>query len=363
MRTLPYLVCLSLLLSLPLLAGCMPYSTGSTEVGVRTITWSPVGNKGVEERVYAPGQTYFFMPFLTDWHTFDTRLQKIEMTATIGRGDRYGADELLFKTIDGNDIGLDVTIQYRIIPEKAYEILQKVALNDEQLKENLVRTITRSKPRDIFAELKTEDFYISEKRIGKAEETKKVLNEILAEYGVIIERVNLGNHKFNPEYEAAIEDKKVADQLAEKTKSETNATLEEYLTKVEEAKAEVETITAEADGEYKRSVIEVDAYYEQQEHLAEATLAEGKAEAEGILKMNEALAGSGGEAMVKMEIADALMNKRIIMVPIGGGGLDVRTTDINALLELYGLRSLTQPKAAPTPPVKKAAPPKIATER
>ena len=338
------LTLLSVLLAGSVLGGCMPYSTKSTEVGVRTVKWSLIGKKGVQEKVYSPGSTQFFVPFLTDWHTFDTRLQKLEMTISEDRGDRKGRDELRFKTMDGNDISLDVTIQYRIDPQAAPKILQYVALGDEELKENIVRTITRSKPRDIFGELKTEDFYISEKRVEKADVVKEVLNKMLEDYGVVIDRVNLGDYAFNKTYEAAILDKKVADQQAEKTKSETQATMEQFMTEVEQAKAEVEKVKAQADGEYAQAVIEADAYYEQQAKIAEATIAEGEAKAKGIRKMNEALSGAGGEAMVKLDIAEALMNKRIIMLPMGGGGLDVRSTDINGLLELYGIKQLTQPK-------------------
>ena len=148
-------------LAVVVLPGCFPYSTGPTEVGVRTVKFSLTGKKGVEDKVYAPGATYFFVPVITDWHTFDTRLQNLEMTGEETRGDRRGRDDLLFKTIDGNDISLDVIISYRIDPDKAPMILQKVAVNDTELKDNIVRTVARSKPRDIFGELKTEEFYLA----------------------------------------------------------------------------------------------------------------------------------------------------------------------------------------------------------
>ena len=51
-------------LSMALLTGCVPHSTESTEVGVRTVKFALFGEKGVEERVYAPGSTYFFLPFI-----------------------------------------------------------------------------------------------------------------------------------------------------------------------------------------------------------------------------------------------------------------------------------------------------------
>lgn len=226
-------------------------------------------------------------------------------------------------------------------------ILQNVALDDESLKECIVRTISRSKPRDIFGQLDTEEFYIAEKRYEKAELAKAELNQILEPYGVIVERISTRDYRFNPEYQTAIEEKKVADQEAERLKAETNAKEAEFKTLVQVAEAEIEKIKVKADGEYKRAVIEADAYFEQQQQIAEAIIAEGKAEAEAIREMNKALSGPGGENMMKLELANALLNKRIIMLPMGDGGLDVRTTDVNQLLQLFGVQKLTEPRPKP----------------
>ena len=148
-----------------------PHSTKSTEVGVRVIKWSPFDKKGIDPHVYLPGATYFFPLFINEWYTFYTRLHNIEMT--VGTyGSRRGRDDLLFKTIDGNDISLDVIISYRIDPAKASNILERAATNNNDLEERVVRTITRSITRDIFGELKTEDFYVANKRTEKAEIVK-----------------------------------------------------------------------------------------------------------------------------------------------------------------------------------------------
>jgi len=321
-----------------------PHTTGPTEVGVRTVKWSLFGKKGVEEHVYQPGAIYFFPAVINDWHVFDTRLQNIEMTFESKRGDRRIRDDLVFKTIDGNDISLDVIISYRIDPQKAPFIVQNVAASDFELKDNVVRTVARSRPRDIFGELKTEEFYVSDKRDEKAERAKTSLNTLLNPYGVIIERVSTKDYRFNPAYQKAIEDKKIAEQVAEQNKAATKAAEEEYLKKLEEAKGEVNKMIAEADGRFRQAQIEADAYYEQQQRIASAIEAEGVAEAKGITELNKALAGSGGEVMVKMKIAEALEGKKIMLLPLSGGGMDIKTTDINKLLETYGLRSLTQTK-------------------
>jgi len=329
------------LLSATLLTGC-GFSTAPTEVGVRTRKLALLGEKGVENKVYPGGATQFFLPFVTDWHTFNISSRNIIMRAVAGSA-RATNDELLFKTKDGNDIGLDVTVTYHIVPEKAPFILQNVALNDRAIEEVVVRTVCRSMPRDVFGGLDSEEFYIPENRERKAQEAREKLNKVLEPQGIVVEHVLLGDYRFNEQYMEAIEQKKLADQEAKKLQSETKAVEEGNKAKVEAAKAQVERTHAEADGAFARAKVQADTYYEQKLRIAEAVIAEGKSQAEAIQKMNEALLGAGGEAIIKMELANALRDKRIVMVPMGGNSLDLRTMDINKVMELYGMQSLAKP--------------------
>ncbi len=329
------------ILALAVMGGCMPHTTGETQVGVRTRKLGLISPKGVEEQVYAPGATYFFLPFINDWNVFDTKLQNLEMTFSKIRGDRRSQDDLVFKTIDGNDISLDVIIAYRIDASKAPYILQYVARDDVTLRDTIVRTVARSKPRDIFGELKTEAFYVAEAREAQSTKAKDALQQILGPMGIVIEKVLTNDYRFNPEYTKAIEDKKVADQQVEKNKSAQHAATEEYKRKLEEAKGEVNKMVADADGRYLKEKIEADVYQEQQQLLAKAIQAEGIAEAKGIQEMNNALAGSGGETIVKLKIAEALQGKRIILLPVSEGGMNLKTTDINRLIETLGVKSLS----------------------
>jgi regulator of protease activity HflC (stomatin/prohibitin superfamily) len=327
-------------------SGCFLYSTGETEVGVRTKKFTLWGAKGVEDKAYPPGSTYVFMPFINDWNTFDTKLQNLEMVYEQGRGDRRTRDDLLFKTIDGNDISLDVIIAYRIDMDKAPFIVQNVAEDNRTLRDKIVRTVARSKPRDIFGELTTEEFYVAEKRELQSQRAKEILQEMLGPMGIVVEKVLTKDYRFNPEYQKAIEDKKVADQQVQKNRSAQHAALEEYKRKLEEAKGEVNKMVADADGVYRKAKIEADVYYEKQKLLAEAIKAEGIAEAKGIQEMNNALAGSGGEALVKLRIAEAMQNKHIMLLPVSEGGMNLKTTDVNQLINTMGIRSMAGGGAA-----------------
>jgi hypothetical protein len=46
--------------------------------------------------------------------------------------------------------------------------------------------------------------------------------------------------------------------------------------------------------------------------------------------------------MVKLKIAEALEGKKIVLLPLSGAGMDIKTTNINRILETYGLKRLTQ---------------------
>jgi len=320
------------------------HTTGSTEVGVRTVKFALFGKKGVEDKYYAPGSTYIFPPIINDWHTFDTKLQNMEMTFDANKGDRKGRDDLLFKTVDGNDIGLDVIIAYRIDPQKAPYILQYVAKNNDVLRQKIVRTVARSKPRDIFGELRTEEFYVADKREKQAQMAKEKLQEMMGPMGIIIERVLTKDYRFNKAYQKAIEDKKIADQMVGRNRSAQHAALEEYKRKLEEAKGEVNKLVADADGEFQKAQIDADVYFEKQKMIAEAITAEGIADAKGIQEMNKALEGSGGEAMVKLRIAEALEGKQIFLLPVSEGGMNLKTTNINGLLDTMGIKALSPEK-------------------
>jgi regulator of protease activity HflC (stomatin/prohibitin superfamily) len=192
-------VIIAFLILLPFFA----HQTRPTEVGIRVIKWSPFAKQGIDPHIYQPGATYFFPPIINGWHTFDTKLQNMEMTVA-ARGSRMGRDDLIFKTIDGNDIALDVIIAYRIDPVMTPYILQNVARNNSELEEKLVRPITRNVTRELFGALKTEDFYVADKRTEKSEGAKQVLNEILNKSGVIVENVLPKDYLFNPAYQSAI---------------------------------------------------------------------------------------------------------------------------------------------------------------
>lgn len=315
-------------------------TTGSTEVGVRVAKVPLLEPRGVEPTFYGPGSTYFFFRPFSDWSVYDVALQNLVM---VRRGPEGADHSLRFKTIDGNDVSVDVTVAWRIEPTKAPYLAQFIGQTNFAVESKLVRPVSRSVIRDVLNQLTSEEYYQAERRFKVADAARQRLNEVLGGEGIVVEQVLLGEHAFNPEYEQIIKDKKVAEQEADRLVSETEAAAEEMKRDLEQAKGRVSQLVEEALGEAEKKRLEADAIYFRREKAAEAILAERKAKAEGLQKKAEALAGAGGIRQVKLALAAALQGKKILFLP-AGGGMDVRTTDMNTLLQAYGLSTAAPPK-------------------
>ncbi len=107
---------------------------------------------------------------------------------------------------------------------------------------------------------------------------------------------------------------------------------------LEKGKGSVSKAIEEARGESAKRRLEADAIYFERQRQAEAILAEKKARAEGLEAQARAMAGAGGRNMVKLKVAEALEGKEILFLP-SGSGLDLRKTDVNQLLQAYGVEA------------------------
>ena len=314
--------------------GCVSHTTGETEVGVLVCK---VGlgcpNVGIQNDTYPPGSTNFFAPLVRDFYTFDAKVQNLRMIASNTEGDRDGRDDLRFKTTDGSDVSMDVTVVWAIDPVSAPKILERVGQSTDEVKEKLVRPMARTLVRDVLNELDSESIYNANKRFQKAEEARKILADALSPYGVMVTQVILHEHRFTPEYARIIHDRKLAEQRAQQLKSETEAASQEALRDLEGARGKVAADIAKADGEKATATLEADAAYYRQQQNADAIIAERDAHAQGIAKRNEALRGAGGRTLVKLRIAEALQGKPILLFPSGPSGIGLNKLDINKLLE------------------------------
>ena len=60
-----------------------------------------------------------------------------------------------------------------------------------------------------------------------------------------------------------------------------------------------------------------------------------------------AVASAGGEAFVKLKIAEALQGKDVYLLPVSEGGMNLKTTNINDLINTMGIRKLSDESRKP----------------
>ncbi len=311
------------------LSGCTPHTTEATEVGVKfnKLTGS--------YEVMEAGATYFFLPVINDWKTYDISQRNLVMAAEVQGGDSQGKDDLRFKTRDGNDIDTDVTIRWRIDPVKVAHLWKEVAPSTEEVENRLVRPQARSYVRDVLNRLNSEDFYNPKLRFAAANDATRLLGIHLRDYGVIVDQVLLVNFSFKPDYQRLINSRKEAEKTAEKLEAEILATREGNQANLQSKVAELAEQLTRTEGDFEQARRNADAYLVRRQQEAQAILAEKTAVAEGIRKERAALNSSAGDAYVNLQLIEALQKKEIRQIPkLPAGNVII---DGNKLLEQLGV--------------------------
>ncbi len=329
------------------LTGCG--ATSSTEVGVRTnllpnpLPWFE--HRG-DQKICEPGSVYFFLPFINQWRTLPISQQNLMMNASPGEGDRPVPDDVTFKTKDGNNVYIDVNVMWRIDPKQAAFIVTNVGQSIEQIKERVVRPFSRALIRDYFNEISSEEYYQVTIKNSMAAKALDALARDLLPFGIIVDNLQVQQHRFDPDYQAAINAQKQAEADQQKLVEQQKNIAVQKQSELEGKRAEWNKRLEDAIGEAGRVKNEADGYYQTKINQAKATIAVAQAEAEGVKKEAEALGKLGGDAYVKMQVAKQLAQKRFILVPAS----NVSTMNVNDMVDFLVGRTHKAPvKAAPAP--------------
>jgi len=272
---------------------------------------------------------HLYIPYLASFYVLDITIQKLELTWAQGPGGIRR--DIKLKTLDGSDVSLDVTINYKLDPLKAAEVLQGSG-QGMRFAETWMEPFARQVCLATFGELTTEEMYDAKLRNAKAQLTLERLNTLLNPHGINVFAVLPGDFRFYPEYEQVIKDKKLADQKVEEQKAQARAALQDQERQLVEAQykanAEITRNTGEcvfrliqSRAESDKQKREGDKYYDTTRITADAALYSASAQAvgmratlladaEGMEKMRKAMTGKGGIGMVGLEYAKRLQSIR-----------------------------------------------------
>lgn len=156
--------------------------------------------------------THFVMPFVQNVIPYDVRTQTYTMSATGWEGQVKGDDSLTALTSDGQTVNVDVSIRFHPDAENISRLHQRIG---PDYVDKIIRPETRSQTRVIIAEFPISDVYSNKRELIESR-ISDALKKTLGNSDIILDEVLLRNIRFSPAYAAAIEQKQIAQQNAQR---------------------------------------------------------------------------------------------------------------------------------------------------
>lgn len=327
------------------------------EYGIEFVKLPPFLGGGVKEKSIEPGKAVLVLPW-EDLYRIDTTAQTVTWGAKNSRSTPEDDDSLQTRTIDGNEVLLSLTVIYHIDPLKVGHIIQYVSGDKDNLMSRikaLVSTVARSDIRTHLNTLSPWEFYSVEKTAEALEKTKVSMNARLNPEGIIIDSVNYKGHKFeriteqgvDDSYQQKIDETQVTYRAVEQEKERVETVIEQKRIEYNEVLALVNRSKEEGLGRKEQAVIRGESYLKAKQLEAERIKAVGKEQIEGLKKSIEALQGPGGEAILRMEIAEALSKANAKFFVINQTNtVGVQKIDTNDLIQQLSIIEGTKEKDA-----------------
>jgi regulator of protease activity HflC (stomatin/prohibitin superfamily) len=236
-----------------------------------------IAGGGVRPEPLQPGLNWI-IPFAESVRTYRIDRQTYTMSIAHAEGQIQGDDSIEARTSDGQIVLVDASVIFAVDPAEAVDVHIKW---QDQYVDNLIRPVTRGVIRDAVSQFGVEEVY-STQRLALTQQINEGLADSLSEGGLILIDFVLRNITFSQEYSDSIEQKQIAEQLAQQAAFtvEQRKQEAEQARQVAEGKADASVIAAE--GEAKAVVIAAQAE-------AEARLIQAEAEAQALEMLAQAI--------------------------------------------------------------------------
>jgi hypothetical protein len=342
------------------------------------------GFRGTRKDYLKPG-LYYINHYEFDIVAVDTRQQKYEMTATPDQGDTAFADEITFRSNDGFEISIDVTVLYEIKPENAPYVVATLGRNTDDVKTKIIRPGSRSFARIEGSMLKAVEFVSGETRKSFQDNLATSLQQEGFRANINIVNTFVRNYSIpedllqpiqlkviaEKQREQIIEEQKREEEKAQLARQEALVQQQSQKINAETAKIVAETKAEEGKrvaiikGEQVLEVAKLERDAAEQEKLTQIALGEGEAKRRELLiqadNLEELRLNIYKEVMTRFasEIGKQKWVPDMVVgggaTGAGGGNLASSLTDILNMLNLMVANQLqvnqpnTLPESAPEP--------------
>ncbi len=233
----------------------------------RGVVISAIEPDGYRNTVLEPGLRWV-IPYAESVKIYDVSKYTYTMSSVVSEGEIQGDDSISARTADGQEVYIDASIIFSLDPN---DILDVHITWQDRFVDGLVRPTVRGVIRDAVSQFSVNEVYST-----KRDELKtRIEDEMMWSMdvnGLILSDFVLRNITFTSEYAASIEQKQIAEQLAQQA---------EYI--VDQRIQEAEQARQIAEGTKDASILAA-------EGRAQSQIIEAKAEAEALQLIADVLA-------------------------------------------------------------------------
>jgi regulator of protease activity HflC (stomatin/prohibitin superfamily) len=179
----------------------------------RGVVISAISPQGYRDDALQPGLRWV-IPFAENVITYPISRQTYTMSSISDEGMRGGDDAIQARTADGQQVDVDSSVIYYIDPDQTVKV--HIAWQT-RYSEDLVRPLVRGVIRDAVSQFGIEEVYSSRRGQLSVMITEE-LGKRLADNGLILQEFILRNITFSQEYAASVEQKQIAEQLAQQAR-------------------------------------------------------------------------------------------------------------------------------------------------
>jgi len=226
----------------------------------RSFVVVPAGHVGVVFNVFSGVQPdaldeglHFVLPLVQEVVLYDARLQEVTLSKSNAR--RVGFGPIQARSKEGLDIGVDVTVQYRIEKARAPLLHKEVG---PAYRETMIVPQIRSKVRDAVGLFNAAEL-ISTRRGDLERSVTTALREALALKHIVLESVLLREIRIPDTVARVIEEKQTAEQQVQIEENRRRQAEIAAQRRVIEAQAERDAAILKAEGEAKALELRGDA--------------------------------------------------------------------------------------------------------
>jgi regulator of protease activity HflC (stomatin/prohibitin superfamily) len=178
---------------------------------------------------------------LADVHEMDLKTQNYTMSGVHDEGSKSGDDAIRVLSADGLEVTIDLTVLFRIVPEKAPSIYRQIGLDYVDV---IVRPLSRTRIRDISANYDAVALY-STKRDEFQSRIFHAIEKDFSSRGLVLEQLLVRNIALPESVKKTIESKINAEQDAQKM---------QFVLQKEKQEAERKRVEAQGIADYQRII-------------------------------------------------------------------------------------------------------------